>query len=372
MSMYIKGFFFSVLLCSSLTSYVFSQVGCEQTLNQATAEFDAGRFYSLPALLKNCLEKGFTKEQQFRAYYILVQAYLILDDPIAAEDSYLKLLRVDPEFKPNEQKDPIDLVYLSRKFTSRPRFTPHFRLGANVSFPHTISEVSTFSSNASYSLTPRVGFHFGAGIDWNINDRWSICTGGNFAFKSFSLTVSNIAKHDDLTFVDKSTWFDIPFYLKYSYDSGRVRPFFYAGFALNLLLSSSAALIFHDNSPSQGNTKIAQGPDLDIGNRRNFLNRSLLFGGGIKYKIGKNFIYADARYLIGLNNLTIPDKNYYNSDGILSTTLTQYQYVNDFFRLDNLSLTIGYIRPLYNPRKIKKVNSKGIFRNLFKPKGKKV
>lgn len=84
---------------------------------------------------------------KFRAYYILTQAYLVLDDPIAAEDSYLKLLKVDPEFRTSITKDPVDIYYLSKKFTSRPRFTPHYRLGFNASFPSTLANVSTYSSH---------------------------------------------------------------------------------------------------------------------------------------------------------------------------------------------------------------------------------
>ena len=71
---------------------------CLQTLARANDEFTAGRFFGIPALLKNCLDNGFTNEQKIQAYQLLTQAYLILDDPIAAEDSYLKLLKADPEF----------------------------------------------------------------------------------------------------------------------------------------------------------------------------------------------------------------------------------------------------------------------------------
>jgi Outer membrane protein beta-barrel domain len=368
------GFFISVF--SSFFSPVFSQdsnVTCEQTLNQASAEFDAGRFYGLPALLKNCLERGFTSEQKFRAYYLLAQAYLILDDPIAAEDSYLKLLRINPEFKPNVKADPIDLVYLSRKFTSRPRFTPHARIGANISLPGSIYGISTYSSDVTLKQTLRVGFQIGGGVDFNINDNWSICTEGNLSTKSFTNTISRIAKDDNSVIIDKSSWIDIPFYVKYSYDSGRWRPFAYVGGALNLLLSSTASATFNDNTVSSlsTSTKIAQGADVDLAYQRQSLNRSFLFGGGVKYKIGKNFVYADARYMVGLNNITTPEKNYYNSNGTLSSTLTTYQYVSDFFRLDNLSISFGYIAPLYDPRKIKKISTKGFFRNLFNAKAKK-
>ncbi len=368
---------FVFLLCFVCAfSQVFSQgdgTNCEQTLSQASAEFEAGRFYGLPALLNGCLESGFTSEQRFRAYYVLAQTYLILDDPIAAEDSYLKLLRIDPEFKPNVKTDPIDIVYLSRKFTSRPRFTPHARIGANVSFPRSIYNISTYSSVVNSSQALRVGFQIGAGLDFNINDRWSICAESNFSTKSLAANFAEIAKDDNLAIVDKSNWIDIPLYVKYSYDSGRWRPFAYAGAALNLLVSSLASVTFNDNSvtATSTSTKIAQGPDIDLGYKRSFINRSLLLGGGVKYKIGKNFVYADARYMVGLNNITDPTKNYYNSDGTLATTSTQYQYVNDFFRLDNLSISFGYISPLYNPRKVKKASTHSFFRNLFKPKGEK-
>src|SRR5271154_2886847 len=102
---------------------------CEQTLNQATSEFTSGHFYEIPGLLKPCLDRNdFTNEQRVRAYLLLCQAYLIVDDPIAAEDSYLKLLKADPEYVATKEKDPIEIVYLSSKFTSTPIFTPHLRL----------------------------------------------------------------------------------------------------------------------------------------------------------------------------------------------------------------------------------------------------
>jgi hypothetical protein len=357
-------------------SLAFSQgdgTTCEQTLNVASAEFEAGRFYGLPALLKGCLEGGFTKEQKFRAYYVLTQAYLILDDPIAAEDSYLRLLTIDPEFRPNPKTDPIDLVYLSTKFTSRPRFTPHFPgIGGNVSFPKSIYGISTYSSEVSTLPEIQAGFQIGGGMDWNINDNWSIGAEGSFSTKSFIIPTLKIAKDDNSTVIDKSSWIDVPLYVKYSYDSGQWRPFAYVGFALNVLLSSKSTLVFNDNSnPSPGITRIAQGADVDFTFTRRSLNQSLLFGGGVKYKLGKNFLYADVRYMMGLNNVVIPEKNYYNPDGTLATSVTTYQYVSDFFRLDNLALSAGYIVPFYDPRKIKKVNAKGFFRKLFKPKAKK-
>jgi hypothetical protein len=358
-----------IAIVGLLNQRVYSQENCEQSLKQATDEFEAGRFYSLPTLLKDCLDRGFTKEQRFRAYYLLTQSYLVLDNQISAEDSYLKLLRINPEFIPNEKDDPIDLVYLSRKFTSRPRFTPHYKFGANVSFPRSIYEVSTFSSPSTTTENSlRIAFQVGAGLDWNIHDNWSLGLEAVLSNRSFSSTSTRIAMDDNLEVIEYGTYADIPLYLKYSHGSGKWRPFLYAGYAVNLLLSSTASLVFNDFT--DGRNLPAQGPDESLIYHRKFLNQSLVSGGGVKCKIGKDYLYIDARYMIGLNNVTIPERSYYNADGSLATTITTYQSVSDLFRLDNLALSVGYVRPLYDPRKLKPLNTKGFFKRLFKSKSK--
>src|SRR5258708_1919531 len=106
----LAGFF----LIGQFTIASAQNIECEQTLDQASNEFNAGHFYGIPSLLKSCIEKNaFTNEQQVRAYLLLCQTYLIIDDPIAAEDSYLKLLKADPEYVATDEKDPIDVVFLS-------------------------------------------------------------------------------------------------------------------------------------------------------------------------------------------------------------------------------------------------------------------
>src|SRR5258708_35440247 len=90
-------------------SVLSQDTNCEQTLSQATAEFDAGRFYNLPSILKPCLDNGFSKEQKVRSYLLLTQSYLILHHPLSAEHSYLQLITADPEFAPNLAPNPVAL-----------------------------------------------------------------------------------------------------------------------------------------------------------------------------------------------------------------------------------------------------------------------
>lgn len=352
-----------------LSSPIFAQdKDCEQILTEADHEFNAGRFYGIPLLLKSCLERGFTNEQKVRAYLILTQAYLILDNPKAADDSYLKLLRADPEYVANPARDPIDVYYLSKKFTSTPVFTPHLRLGFNTSRPRIIQDITTSGTPLDRKEIFKIGFQFGAGVDWNINNHWSVGAEGNFAYKSFKRETKGYSKNDIQNMEEQHSGFDIPLYVKYSDDSGKVRPFGYAGFAIGILVSSNVSLQFDNETPSNLEVGIQQTPRVSdaITFKRNFLNRSLVLGGGVKYKIGRDFVYADLRYMAGLSNFAKVDKNYYTQSGAFDPSITNYQYVSDFFRLDNLSLSFGYIHPIYDPRK----KTKPRIGNLFKKKNK--
>jgi outer membrane protein W len=323
---------------------------CEQTLNLAAAEFEAGRFYGLPEILKSCLKSGFSTEQKIRAYLLLTQTYLILDDPAAAENSYLQLLKADPEFVANPARDPIDVYYLSKKFTSTAIFTPHFRLGVNTSLPRTIYSLGTSSTidSLSKNKTYKIGFQIGGGVDWNIDDHWSLSLGINYSKKNFKSSFFDDNSGYQGTFTEKQDWLDIPLSVKYSFiDSGKIRPFAYAGISANLLLAAKLSPEGSDkDSPTFGATTVSQSPDITITSMRNFFNTSLVIGGGTKYKVGKNFFYVDLRYMAGLTNIA--------KNGEFNPLLVKFQYQSDFFRLDNLSISFGYVKPLYDPRKKKK------------------
>jgi hypothetical protein len=119
-----------------------------------------------------------------------------------------------------------------------------------------------------------------------------------------------------------------------------------------------------ENNSSDGSSKDATGAAENLTHKRNFVNRSLVIGGGAKYKIGKDFVYADLRYMAGLTNLTKPETNYYLKDGSFDPAIPKYSYASDLFRLDNISISFGYIHPIYNPRK----KTKPKLKNLFKKK----
>ena len=347
--------------------------GCQQTLNLANDEFSAGRFYGIPAMLKDCLDRGFSNEQKFQAYYLLAQVYLILDDPIAAENSYLKLLEADPEFVAMPENDPIDLVYLSKKFTATPIFTPHLMLGGNASVVRTIHEINTEGYPVKREDKLQPNLQFGGGLEWNINNNLSIGGEVLFAFKSFKTVKVGISLHDRQEAIERQTWLDVPLYFKYRDDFGKIRPFGYAGVSLNALLGARVELQLENQSPTlsdKGSQVTTEGPNEKVGYKRVFLNRSLLAGGGLYYKVGRNFLFADVRYSVGLSNLVKEKENYLDKDGNFSRNISRYRWVGDYYRLDNLSVSIGFVKPLYHPRKIKHANTKKVMRDITREGGK--
>ncbi|MGE0772137.1 MAG: outer membrane beta-barrel protein [Cyclobacteriaceae bacterium] len=330
---------------------------CSQRLLQANDEFTAGRFYGIPGLLAECLE-NLSSEEKVRAYHLLAQTYLIIDDPVAAEDSYLRLLGADPEYVATLEKDPVDIVYLSSKFTAEPVFTPHFRAGGTYSFKRIIHEINSSPVEVPRDRNVSLGFLAGGGIDWNYNEKLSLCIEGNYAFRSYSYIERNINTRDERSEIERQSWVDIPVYIKYKDTKGRIRPFGYAGASLNLLFSSSVELNFINKTNNEGEVPTV-GPNENITYKRNLINRSIVFGGGIYYKVGKNFLFADARYSLGLSNVVNLEKNYYDeSSQVLSPLVTRYGWIGNAHRQDFISISVGYVRPIYNPRKLKRSRTK--------------
>ena len=90
---------------------------------------------------------------------------------------------------------------------------------------------------------------------------------------------------------------------------------------------------------------------LFLGHKQYLLNQSLVFGGGVKYKIGKNYVFADLRLHLGLTNVTKDSELFYDEGGSFDSDVTKYNNVNDSYRVNSINLTLGYIFPVYNPRK---------------------
>jgi hypothetical protein len=360
-----------LIVTSVLSANVFAQsITCEEQLNAAAAEFEAGRFYGIPGMLKSCIDKGFTTEQRQRAFLLLTQTYLLLQDPIAAEDSYLKVLKANPEYETNPDVDPIDVVYLSKKFTAAPIFSLYGRAGGNTSVARVINSLYAYDSPGvpskdKYTLRP--GFQIGAGVDWHVIDQFSISAELNLLSASYRRTRTDIFGRDVLVSTDQQSSLVVPLMVKYTHKTkSNIKPFGYAGYSIQLLLSDKLKVISEnkDENPDSevGNisTETYESPSRNYTAIRTSINQSFLVGGGAKLKSGLNYWFLDLRYALGLTNII-------NKDAVFQTEeIFRSGHVDDFLRLDNLSLSVGFVYPLYKPRHVKKVRTKGILRKIKK------
>jgi hypothetical protein len=346
---------------------------CGVTLSAAVDEFNAGHFNAIPTLLIDCMDK-FSREQRERANMLLTQTYLLLDDPIGAERSYLAVLQANPEFLADENRDPIDVVYLSKKFTATPIFSWYLNIGANatsVSVLNTWSAIGGDQDKKKYTVRP--GLQFGGGLEYNLNDNMVLAAELNYSFTAYKVTQSRYFDGMDGTeVVDRQNWLMLPIIAKYVADKGKIRPYGYLGYSFNYLLRDVATIKKSNGDPSGDESSQIiftndESPTLNYTGHRRGLNRAFLVGGGIKYKFGLDYLFADLRFSLGMNNVISRPQSEARFSNI--PWVTQYGYVEDDFRLNSMLISVGFIHPLYKPRKLKKARTKSVMKRIDKQKG---
>lgn len=351
---------------------------CEQTLALATEEFNAGHFYNVPSVLNDCLPK-FNRDQRHRANLLLTQTYLLLDDPISTQRSFLEVLAANPEFVPDEQLHAIDIVYLSKRFTATPKFSWFVGAGSNVTPVSLIRDLHVAKADHdSYNLRP--GYNFGAGGEYSFDDNIKLRIEANFHQTSYAMNAVDFNDGDISTFTDRQTWLNIPLYVAYSDNIGTYRPYGYAGYSVSKLSTDKASIAVErveSGGEGEGPTSSPwESKDFDFRNRRSQLNHSLILGGGIKYKIGLDFVFVEVRYSAGLKNFINPDYSFgdptlngSSSEWVEAFSPTSgYVHRDNYIRLNNCALTVGFLRPLYKPRELKRARTKGVLRKVKRSK----
>jgi len=343
-----------------------AQGGCISTLSDAQDSFDAGHLYAIPAMLKPCLDNGFSKPEEIQAYRLLTRTYLIIDDPISAEDSYLKLLNLDPEYPIDEENDPIELVHLSKKFKTTPIFTwTYGKAGLNTTSVSVINSYTTGNNNSSaISYSGSLGFQLSSSLELNITDQWSVNAEVMFAKRSFLYT-NTLFGADAQSLKENQFWAELPIYVKYSRQFNRFHPYIYGGYGIQYLISANLGVSPNANGqlvnvePSEGGKTselTVTGPDINVNDSRNRFTQSAIAGAGVRYRIGYSYLMFEARYTIGLRNLLNEKKQFQrsgvNNDEYSSELLFRYGYVDSDFKINSLSAVIGFVKPLYKPRKI--------------------
>lgn len=355
---------------------------CEITINKALEEFNNGHFYTIPAVLSPCLEQ-FTKEQSQRAYLLLTQAYLLLDDPISARQSYLSLLKANPEFQTDTAVHAIDVIYLSKRFTATPIFSWMVKMGSNITIPRVIYDRDLFAEpGVKENYNMKIGYQAGIGGEYNFTDRIQARMEAVYSLVTYQHQTTNYFEQDSKQLIDRQNWLTIPLTVMYGDNKGKYRPYGYLGYSVQYLVRDKANITLSNNRPvltsgepgEDGRREDAreESPTFDFLNRRNRLNQAILVGGGTKIKIGLDFIFIDIRYSMGLKNIasvpgsyTDPDANPISNGFVTNQeAAVRFAHVDDLFRLDNVMVSFGFLRPLYKPRELKRTRTGSVMKKL--------
>ncbi len=352
-------FLLHILIFLTLSFPAFAQDQCSITLSQAEDMYDLGRLYEIPDMIKPCLQEGFTKEQKIRAYRLLTLTYLFLDYYKEADSTYLKLLNLAPEYNVNDELDPMEIINHHDKFTTKPIFYLTLgKVGINASYANVMTDYSlSMTGDGSKKYSTVVGFHAGFGAEMVIYRNLHLS--GEFMVTNKKIHLSDT--HWDFYSTDMDlarTDIELPLLLKYNFFRNKISPFIEAGISPSMLVDASIQNI-------QGNYLVNAGgideevfpvqprPEITSTRLNTTFNYSLLFGGGINYKIGLNYLVFEARYSVGMQNTIKPYDRWRLDDSDLRDLKFPTGHVYDDFKLSNLSFFIGYVKPLYKPRKLK-------------------
>lgn len=334
-------------------------VNCTQKLNEAEDLFDAGNLSEIPETLNSnrgrCFEKGgFSKEEKIRAYRLLALVHLFNDNGPQAEEAVINLLNADPEH-PVGPDDPIELKYLFDKYRSEPIFRIGAKVGINQTYVRSIGEFGSYSNEDEVSKTfePGIGFQAELTFEYNILDDLEIISGVAWAQNKYVISYNNITESEDFNTAENSatiftvsltetqSLIKVPLIVRYGKAFGNWIPYGTAGISLDYLLNSTM-------NGSRGGTTTRQLPNLALldDDMRKRFNWSYFAGVGVKLKTKTDYILFEGRYNLGGSN-TVRTRYRYNNEKLLY----DMAHVDDDKILNNMSISIGYIKSIYKPKK---------------------
>jgi hypothetical protein len=310
-------------------------------------------------MLQPCINDGFTKEERIRAYRLLTLTYLFLDYYDKADLSYLELLKLSPEYQINPETDPQEIINHHNKFTTKPVFYLTMgKVGVNFSYANVLLDYSlSQSKNGSDKYSSGPGFEAGIGAEMVIYGNLHLSA--ELFYKKSNIHVTDTHWDFYTTDMDFSqSEFELPIMLKYNFFRGKVNPFVSAGISPSYLTGASVNNIqgFYKAEAEDGTIEefpVQPNPDIGTIQMKNKFNYSALVGAGINYKIGLNYLVFEARYSMGMQNVTNIDDRWLDNNTASRDLKFPTGQVYDDYKINNISVFVGFVKPLYKPRKIK-------------------
>lgn len=322
------------------------QSSCAQTLRTARTTYEQGRIHELPELLSGCLISGFTKQEKVEAYKLLTLSYIYLEEPAKADEALLSLLRTDPYFEINPEADAAEFISLYRTFRTWPIYRVGAKAGVNATQPNILSRIEV-PEGATSKFSRAVSFQVGGAFEVPLSQSLALNPELHFQLKSFhyqsevpvTATAVNITEA-----TESMMWLSLPVSVQYTLSDHPMNPYVSLGASADYLIQSDITV-----KRTRVNANALQERTLDVTDGRNNLNLSGIASIGVKRRLGGGYFNAEVRISYGFSSISKPEYAYTLDEFLLF----DYAYADNEFRINSLSLTVGYLYNVFSPKKIK-------------------
>ncbi len=332
---------------------------CVLNLEQAQSKYNQGRIQDVESLIGDCLkEKGFDKAAQTQALKLLTLSYLFLEEPEKAEKTMLQLLSHNHLFTVNTAIDPSEFINLYNKFRHEPLYSIGILGGLVTSNPIVTKLNSTQDLNNSnkQQYAPLLGFRIAVNAEYKLKDNIYAVAGLGFTSIKFQKThtptnpISNISiDGNGFDGIELQTSVELPLLIQYHImQTNKLTPYVALGVAPQLLLNASYPGETIKNTV--GGSAPATTQTINLTQDRNSFNLYGVIAGGLKVRINEGFFNVQLRYSYGIFNSTKEESTLNPSNPNLLWDLSES---SDVFRLQDLSIAIGYTFDFYKPKKLR-------------------
>jgi outer membrane protein W len=304
---------------------------CSEKIIEAQSFYDQGSFADCLSNLTECLNSE-QEAERWKAYRLSAMAYLALNDAKKAKNAAYEMMTINPRYHANLVTDPRELVELIKEITIIPKFSFGLAasIGTNSTFPQ-IDDVYMVSDQRK-TYKGRNSFQFGISSTYQINNSLGIRVAVNATTKSYKIDYG--FANWESTAEEKLNYLMVPVAMTYLVNThSRVRPFVQAGLYGGYLLNTKNS--FESTYLTDGQVYSLQ--NVSSIDRRNRVDVGWTIGSGFIYKIEDGHLSLQVNFLKSSRNVVNPDTRYDDNDLMFS-----YHYLDDDFKLNNLTISIGY------------------------------
>lgn len=370
--------------------------GCESKLDDAKMYYESGLLEKVVGEdgVKTCLDSkhSLSKEKRIEGYRLLTETNLYQNQIGMADENFKSVLRLDPLYRV-DTTDPTasyDLIYLARTFRRKPMISVYGGAGVNYSRLEVLQTYGTDNTSDPHTDLNDivVGFNGTVGMEIPVWRNFDFAMDVNFLLRTYkfldslyaNVTITDARQNDEITSVDPDAalrygafsfrenqlWIDIPVMARYNFGEKKIIPYIYVGANANFMISAAlngvrrttveeADLNAGNQVEENVRIRISQytdrpetqgGQAIKYLSLRNTFNFSLVAGAGVKIRVGRNFLFADLRYTRFFFNMANPENRYSRPE-----LMYRFNYVSNDFKMDALSLNVGFMASFYKPTK---------------------